>query len=142
MYFPSEITLGAVLGAAAVKLGDNIVSRPSAAANRLFKLVMLESAHLIWALRCERVIRFEDQPERRRNEAYISRTWLQVISKRLMTDWVLIRVQTRARKRLTADTVGSTWDLCGGPDGVRKLWSEYTGGVLVGSWQRPAVGVG
>ena len=79
-----EITLGVVLGAAAVKLGDNIVSRPSAAANRLFKLVrMLESAHLIWAL----------------------------------------------------------WELCGGQDGVRTLWSEYTGGVLVGS-QRPAVGVG
>ncbi|KAI0744992.1 hypothetical protein C8Q76DRAFT_604965, partial [Earliella scabrosa] len=137
----SDVAFGTVLGAAAVNLGKDTVRKPSTAINRLFKLTIIESAHLIWALRCERVIRFEDEPERQRNEAYVMRIWLSVMTKRLTMDWVLTRVQTRARTRLTADAVGSTWDLCGGLDGIRALWSAHTGGVLVGS-RRPAIGIG
>src|ERR1700753_701918 len=52
---------GAVLGAGAVNFLDD-EGKPQPAKNRLYKILMTESAHLIWVLRCERRTANGDNP--------------------------------------------------------------------------------
>jgi hypothetical protein len=72
-------------------------------ATRLLKIILTESAYLIWTLRCERTIR-----ERIRTDREVEAAWLKVINRRLSED------KTTATKVLRKEhhinIVKNTWD--------------------------------
>ncbi|KAG1846174.1 hypothetical protein C8R48DRAFT_664350 [Suillus tomentosus] len=71
-------------------------------ASRLLKVLISESAHLIWTLRCERVIR-----ETTHSEENIEKRWLNIIDHRLQLDRAIANRTRRDRK--TTMKVKNTW---------------------------------
>ena len=108
-----EISLGIILGCGAITLAnapnDNIPANhqrtpiPKRAAARLMRILITESAHLISALRCERVVQGKTHTERE-----IRSKWTRAINKRLTED----RIITTKIKRDTAakQLVTDTWE--------------------------------
>ncbi|RDX56699.1 ribonuclease H-like protein [Lentinus brumalis] len=95
-----DVSYGLILGAPASSLNENFTTNPSAGTNRLYRIVLTESAYLIWTLRCERVIQLENDPERWRPPKAVARAWLACIRKRMNVDWMLTRVKTSSRKSM------------------------------------------
>ena len=54
-------------------------TRTNHGAKRLLQILLSEAAHLIWVLRCERVIRDPDDPPRFHTEEEINARWLRAI---------------------------------------------------------------
>ena len=72
-------------------------------ATRLLKILISESAHLIWTLRCDRTIRGKEHTDRE-----IEATWLKTINRRLSEDkTIAIKV---LRREQNTKTVIDTWD--------------------------------
>lgn len=105
-----KISLGIILGIGAISIADtqNNAPRehqqipvPKRAAARLMRILMTESAHLIWAIRCERVVQ-----EKTHTEREIRSKWLHAINKRLTEDRIIITKIKRdtAAKQLVTDT--------------------------------------
>jgi hypothetical protein len=69
---------------------------------RLIQILISESAHLIWALRCERVIQ-----ERTLSEPEIKARWINAINRRLTKDKIIV-TKIKHNKE-TARKVRSTW---------------------------------
>ena len=78
------------------------VYNPRGAA-RLLQILISESAHLIWVLRCERVI--QDRPH---SAGEIRLRWLRSINARLTDDKILATMIKRDEK--TAQKVKNTWE--------------------------------
>ena len=87
-----ETTLGTILGGGCIALQTNGLQRNNQRRHRqtthqgptrLFQILLLESAYLIWVLRCERVIQ-----EKQLTTSEIRVRWLCAINERLMTDKV------------------------------------------------------
>lgn len=67
------------------------------------RILITESAHLIWVLRCERVIQGRNHPDRE-----IKAKWLQVINRRLIEDKITI---TRIKRHSAAtQLITKTWE--------------------------------
>ncbi|TRM69149.1 hypothetical protein BD626DRAFT_391040 [Schizophyllum amplum] len=102
--------------------------RPMAGANRLWTILMSESAKLIWNLRCERVIQNENEEF---SAAEVERRWYATIEYRLTEDR---RSTSRSlgKQALDPSLVVSTWKPV--INGFQSLPPEWTGdtGVLVG----------
>ncbi|TFK83415.1 hypothetical protein K466DRAFT_498518, partial [Polyporus arcularius HHB13444] len=132
---------GLILGAPAASLNKTILEKPSAGANRLYRIILTESAYLIWTLRCERVIQLENDPARWRSPNAVAQIWFACVAKRMNVDWMLTRVKTSSRKSVL-ETVSNTWEWCGGSEGLSKLKSDVRKGVLVGILPAENDGVG
>ena len=97
--------------------------------NRLFRILVSETAYLIWVLRCQRVIEWEGEREHTLNE--VKNRWMHAINQRLTLDQVMTR-KNFERKALPRRVVLRTWE------GVLKhrtaLPDDWIGeaGVLVG----------
>ncbi|KIY53069.1 hypothetical protein FISHEDRAFT_33974 [Fistulina hepatica ATCC 64428] len=78
-------------------------------AQRLAKIVIIESIHIIWALRCERRIQFQDNERSWRSNQYIRNLWISSINSRIAID----RLSTNRRKfgsrAVKKETVLKTW---------------------------------
>ena len=72
---------------------------------RLLQILISESAHLIWALRCERVIA---NPDHRHSEREIRSRWLRAINLRLTEDKLTATKIKRDKK--TKQIVRDTWE--------------------------------
>ena len=98
-----EIHLGTILGCGSVSpptpQNDN---RPNPGKSRLLRILLSESAHLIWVLRCERVI----QETLHTNEAVKTR-WYNKINHRLSLDRYIASKWNR--KPITQEIVKRTW---------------------------------
>ncbi|KAI0726612.1 hypothetical protein BC629DRAFT_1486236 [Irpex lacteus] len=57
--------------------------------SRLFRILVSESAHLIWKLRCERVMDRGDDPSNWHSREEIKRRWAKAIDSRLALDQTL-----------------------------------------------------
>ncbi|KAH9926056.1 uncharacterized protein B0H18DRAFT_876724, partial [Fomitopsis serialis] len=53
---------------------------------RLWRMLITEAAHLLWRLRCERVIQHDDEEDWQHNERGIAARWYQSINMRLRLD--------------------------------------------------------
>ncbi|KAI9434266.1 hypothetical protein BJY52DRAFT_1131727, partial [Lactarius psammicola] len=109
-----EITLGIILGCGIINIKttrntrntrnhtprDSPTSDPGA--TRLAKILISESTHLIWSLRCARVIQGKDYTE---NE--IESIWRRTINKRLAED-IITATQIKRRKE-NLKQVTDTW---------------------------------
>jgi len=71
-------------------------------ASRLLQILLSESIHTIWVLRCERVIQ-----EKTFTDAEIKNRWRQAIQKRFHQD--KIRATTVMRKKASINLIKATW---------------------------------
>ncbi|KIY51682.1 hypothetical protein FISHEDRAFT_36607, partial [Fistulina hepatica ATCC 64428] len=77
---------------------------------RLYKIIIIESAYLIWKLRCERRITNEDDEDKWQTLVEIENRWLAAInSRRLEIDRPLTNRNKYGRRALSKDTVLRTW---------------------------------
>ncbi|KAJ6618924.1 hypothetical protein B0H10DRAFT_2371884 [Mycena sp. CBHHK59/15] len=95
---------------------------------RLFRIVVSESAHLIWRLRNERVIQEKDAA----SEQEIHNHWRKTINNRLHLDCVLTNNGKYGKRALKKALVKSTWKkVLKDEDALPKEWYRETR-VLVG----------
>lgn len=100
-------------------------------ANRLYRILISESAHLIWRLRCERTITLGDNVEDWPSKQEIHNKWVHTINRRLALDQAMTSncYETIALKK---DLVTQTW--CGtlrNEESLPDNWIKRPG-VLVG----------
>ncbi|KAH9832069.1 uncharacterized protein C8Q71DRAFT_714717 [Rhodofomes roseus] len=115
--------------------------RPTA--ERFWRILISESAYLIWCLRCERVIGHADIPEWTHTEREISARWTSMMNKRLHLDKTMTH-RRFGRQALDKKMVTGTWR--GTLSDEYALPDDWTNckWVLVGitSFQRDAHGEG
>ncbi|KAJ3717912.1 hypothetical protein C8R42DRAFT_586256 [Lentinula raphanica] len=122
----NEPSLGLILGAGIIKPTKR-EGEVSDGDSRFLRIALSESAHLIWKIRCERVITGRNAP----SPAEITRRWRKSIEARLELDRLMITTKFRKRN-LSKGLVERTWkDVIRDDD---NLPEERTGeaGVLVG----------
>lgn len=109
-----EISLGSIIGCDTLSIettrrrkdrnGEVITSKEhDPGATRLLKIIISESAYLIWTLRCEREIRGTTYTDKQ-----IRATWLKTINRRLSEDKTI--ATKILRKEQDINRVRDTWD--------------------------------
>ncbi|KAH9929358.1 uncharacterized protein B0H18DRAFT_873907, partial [Fomitopsis serialis] len=78
-------------------------------ASRLWRILVSESAYLIWKLRCERVIGHGDSPDWQHHELAVHQRWHAAIDARLQLDIASTRHYLGGRTQRT-DVVLRTWN--------------------------------
>ncbi|KAI0684024.1 hypothetical protein C8T65DRAFT_622841, partial [Cerioporus squamosus] len=127
---PIERSVGVVLGAPALSLAE-LTPRRAAGKQRLVRILYMEAAHLVWKLRCERVIQHEGDPERWLHERVIQARWLAALNRRLRIDQGLTAVRL-GKRALPRELVLETWDaILMDRDSLPEDWIGRPG-VLVG----------
>ncbi|PBK60021.1 ribonuclease H-like protein [Armillaria solidipes] len=127
---------GLIMGVALVKF-KNSSGQTVAGADRLFRILVMESAWLIWKLRNERRIQNEDDPERWHSQQEIHNRWLSMINLRLKIDCLLTSSGKYGDKAMPAKTVAATWSgILKDEEGLSDDWikdtSDHKTEVLVG----------
>jgi len=116
-------------GLVAFKTND----KPNKGKNRLYRILVAETAFLIWKMRNERRIRDEDAPE---NEQLVTQKtcnrWKQAINKRLTIDRALTNKDKFGKRAINEKLVKATWRSClDNEEGLPTEWHKLKG-VLVG----------
>ncbi|KAH9829971.1 uncharacterized protein C8Q71DRAFT_685566, partial [Rhodofomes roseus] len=103
--------------------------RPTA--ERFWRILISESAYLIWCLRCERTIGHSDEPGWTHSKKEIAARWTSMLNKRLQLDMSMTH-RRFGRQALRKDIVIGTWR--GTLQDEYALPDDWTGtkGVLVG----------
>jgi len=140
-HWPKVDNLGVITGCSLAKF-PNGKGQCKLGAEHLYCILMTESAHLIWRIRCEHIIQRNDK-EQWHTAQEIKNRWHCAINKRLTLDQAMTnkRYETKA---ISFQTVLCTWsgtlqDELSLPDN----WINYSG-VLVGikppeqPWWQPA----
>ncbi|KAJ7609550.1 ribonuclease H-like protein [Mycena polygramma] len=122
-------TTGGILGCCLASFESETKSKPSGV-NRLFRILISESAYLIWKLRCERVIGRDGEAH---SVAEIHNHWVQTLNDRLEIDrFMACDLSYQGRQVILPAVVLRTWS--------RTLLDE---GKLPQNWLRePKVLVG
>ncbi|KAJ7161386.1 hypothetical protein C8R43DRAFT_1063516 [Mycena crocata] len=95
---------------------------------RLYRILVSESAHLVWRLRNERVIQ-EKGPASARE---VHNRWLKAVNNRLQIDCAMTNKKKYFKKAMRASVVKETWGkVLKNEDRLPKEWFRETG-VLVG----------
>lgn len=76
-----EICIGTIFGCNLAVLHDT-KGKNKPGATRLFKIIVLELAHLIWKLRCECTIKYGGDNEKYHSDSEILNQWIHVINTR------------------------------------------------------------
>ncbi|KAJ7702212.1 hypothetical protein B0H17DRAFT_923448, partial [Mycena rosella] len=114
-------TTGQIMSCAAIKRHD-------AGTTRLYRILVSESAHLIWRLRCEQVI--QEKPPASGHE--IHNRWLSQINNRLGLDRAMTNDHKYGKKAIKKSLVLKTWcKVLKNEDKLPKDWTWETE-VLVG----------
>ncbi|KII82985.1 hypothetical protein PLICRDRAFT_65879, partial [Plicaturopsis crispa FD-325 SS-3] len=95
------ISYGLILGCGLVRL-NNARTKKDEGRSRLLTIIISEAAHLIWKIRCERVIQRESLESARHTEDEILKKWIFSINYRLKMDILLtnrFKFDTRATKK-------------------------------------------
>ncbi|KIY52034.1 hypothetical protein FISHEDRAFT_35985 [Fistulina hepatica ATCC 64428] len=103
-----DISIGHIFACGlATPQNDNLQTQQGGA--RLFLIIISETAHLIWRLRCERRIRFEDNQAKWHSNVEIHNRWLTGINNRLALDRVMTNRLKYGRKALDPKKILKTW---------------------------------
>ncbi|KAJ8690307.1 hypothetical protein PTI98_011742 [Pleurotus ostreatus] len=116
--------VGNIVACALTKKTDG--PKRDAGGERLWRIIVSESAHLIWKLRCERVIQNENAPFTTQE---VNNRWLTTINARLDTDREMTN-ENLGKHKIKTKVVLQTWK--GALEEEKKL-----NGVLVGIKPRP-----
>ncbi|KAH9854955.1 hypothetical protein C2E23DRAFT_701483, partial [Lenzites betulinus] len=126
-----RVTLGFALGAhAAVVRKDS--GSPNHAATRILRIAASEAAHLIWVMRCERVITRENRANETYTDREITRRWQAVMTRRLRMDQATARRAGPRKRAARLGLIERTWGgLVENIDDLPPNWA-LCAGVLVG----------
>jgi len=102
-------SLGTVTGCCLIDYHSSDGKKPLPGANRLYRIIVSESAHLIWHLRCKWRITDEGDPQRIATEEEVRKTWLNIINRRLKLDCLLTNRYRYGRKAICPSLVTQTW---------------------------------
>jgi len=106
--------------------------KPDKGLNRLFRIIVSESMYMIWKIRCERTIAWNNDPTKTHSTHEIHNKWLQAINSRLRMDSVQTDNKIFKKKTIEPKTVLKTWKNCLKDDlHETRNWCGKTG-VLVG----------
>ncbi|KAF8955415.1 hypothetical protein BDZ97DRAFT_1764897 [Flammula alnicola] len=122
-----EISLGTILASsnATFRTPEGHIQQ---GAMRFQRIMMSESAHLIWKMRCERVIQNENEPT---TKAEVNKRWIKAINLRLEMDCRMTDSKYE-KKALAKGLVLDTWTgTLLNEDNLPQDWTRETG-VLVG----------
>ncbi|KZV98234.1 hypothetical protein EXIGLDRAFT_809315, partial [Exidia glandulosa HHB12029] len=126
-----DLDVGAILGAPLLKFSDTPTGMPDGT-TRAARIVISESAFLIWKIRCERCIEHEGDPDKAPSAEEITGRWYQAINARIANDRYLTNKRRYKNKALDKDLVLDTWErLLELPENVPEDWIRHPG-VLVG----------
>jgi hypothetical protein len=103
-----EISLGHILACGFAEVEDANGKRHRGA-DRLYRILVSETAHLIWKLRCLRVIERGSDPSQYFSEYEIHNRWLACINARLRTDILLTDRKKFGNRALNFERVINTW---------------------------------
>ncbi|KIK36157.1 hypothetical protein CY34DRAFT_94956 [Suillus luteus UH-Slu-Lm8-n1] len=106
-----EPTIGRILGCGALTIPQNprdrnesdIRSPKIQGASRLLRILISESAHLIWVLRCECTIKGQTHIDE-----IVTKRWINIINQRLQLDRAIAARKDRSKK--TISQVRHTWE--------------------------------
>jgi len=138
-YWPKVDNLGVVIGCGMTKFLSKTGQR-KLGAERLYRILMTESAHLIWRIRCERIL--ERPRDQWHTTTEIQNRWHCAINKRLTLDQAMTNKKYET-KAISAKTVLYTWSgTLQNESSLPENWINCSG-VLVGirpseqpGWQR------
>ncbi|EIM88751.1 uncharacterized protein STEHIDRAFT_21159, partial [Stereum hirsutum FP-91666 SS1] len=77
--------------------------------NRLYRILISESAHLIWKMRCTRRIEHLDDPAKFPSEREIRNKWVYHMNRRLLIDRLTCDKKRYGRRATQPKTVLNTW---------------------------------
>lgn len=125
------LNMGTVTTPALIDFKETGRKTSDAGANRLYRIIISETAHLLWRLRCERRIAREDKEEKQHSEEEARNMWRALIKQRIELDKGMTN-KSLSKKALKESVVYDTWsrilrDDTNLPDG----WATAKG-VLVG----------
>lgn len=103
-----EPTFGLVIGCGTVKF-EREDDKEDAGLSRLYRILVAESTHLIWRLRCDRRIEHADEPDFRHAPNFITTEFERVIRARFDTDTELLNKKRYHRRTLMKHVVEATW---------------------------------
>ena len=126
------ITIGLIMGCGLMEIRPGEGDKPDPGLTRLYRILISESAYLIWKLRCERVITHDDPEHDWHPETEVLRRWEQAINLRFKLDQAMTSVRFR-NKAVKRRTVLNTWRtvIAKNAGDLPKDWIGRTG-VLVG----------
>ena len=107
---PLPHRLGDILGCGLAEFSTG--GKPDKGKNRFYRILVSETAYLIWKLRNERRIRDEDAPEREASEIEIRNRWSYAMNKRLTVDRALTNDAKFGNRALSEKLVKQTWTGC------------------------------
>ena len=119
-----NVTIGNILGGTMSYI-KNKHGRPDKGANRLAIIVMTESLHLIWKIRCEWKMDRDADIEKLHTKEELTRRWTHTIRRRMKLDQALAKVTIRGNK-VNKLLMQSTWQ---GVDLEEQTPAEYQMGV-------------
>jgi exonuclease III/ribonuclease HI len=129
--FWPDIRYGTILGCAlaAFKLRSGKIAPGK---NRLFEITITESAHLLWKLRCERVIKNQDNVQYAHSETEVHNRWVTMINRCLQLDMLMADRRRYGKTAIPVQTVLNTWSgTLKGEENLPANWI-WQSGVLVG----------
>ena len=128
---PIPTNYGALLGCGLTKFKKKN-GKSDDGLNRLFRIIVSESMYMIWKIRCERSITWNNDPTKFHAQHEIHNKWLQTINSRLKTDSLQTNRKIFKKKTIEPKTVLKTWKKCLSENmHYTKNWCGKTG-VLVG----------
>ena len=112
--------------------------RPDRGKTRLYRILVSETAYLVWKMRNERRIRNDETRGREATDSEIRNRWIEAINRRLTIDRALTDNTRFGKRALDKKLVKSTWKHClNREEELPDNWSSVMG-VLVGiSTSRP-----
>ncbi|KAG1882495.1 hypothetical protein F4604DRAFT_1879514 [Suillus subluteus] len=126
-----EVQFGTILGCNLAIFTDD-KGKIKSGSSRLFKIIVQESAHLIWKLRCKRTIKFEGIKEKFHSKTEIYNRWVHAINIRLKFNHLLTNSMRYRKKALKVETVLKTWSgILLNEENLLDNW-VHKSGVLVG----------
>ena len=100
--------------------------------NRLYTILVSESAFFIWKIRCERRIQNNDDPDKFHTTTEIHNRWVNTMNKRLLLDQLMTNKSRYKKKVLEPRTILQTWDkVILNRENLPSNWIRQSG-VLVG----------
>lgn len=127
---PLPTRLGDIIGCGLAEFTKN--GKPDKGKNRLYRIIVSETAYLIWKMRNERRIRDEDSPENDSTESETINRWTYALNKRLTIDRTLTNSLRFGKNSIDEKLVKRTWKGClKDEDNLPTNWYKLKG-VLVG----------
>ena len=129
---------GTILGCNLANFHSERSNRKLPGANRLYAILISESAHLIWRTRCKWKITNEAALDRLPPAQEMRDTWVKNINRRLQLERLMTDNIKYGKKALKATLVEKTWwGVLRDQESLQEDWLKKGTGVLVGIGDRP-----